>query len=214
MRESSILVLASNNRGKFLEFKDLFAPYGRELGEINLCPAQEFISNASKLSEVETFDTYSENSKAKARTANLACHYPCLGDDSGLEVDALDAAPGARSARFAIAKAGESQSDANMNKLLEEMNGKTDRTARFKCSLSLVMEGILVEAEGTLEGKLTETPRGERGFGYDPIFVPNGSSKTLAEMTADEKNEISHRAVALRDLMVKVNESGIVFARV
>src|SRR5690606_7017449 len=110
-----------------------------------------------------------------------------------------------RSARYAIAKAGVSQDEANREKLLEALKGvpHAQRDARFVAHLALTIEGITITASGSLEGKITEAPRGNLGFGYDSIFIPKGFEKTLAEMKPSEKNKISHRAIALTELMRK-----------
>lgn len=209
MRLSNILLLASTNRDKFDEFSSLLKPYP----EIQLAPATEYIRNAQKLSLVENYPTYLENAVAKGRLANHAAHYPALADDSGLEVEALGGKPGVRSHRYAIPKAGVSQDQANVELLLSELKTAQTRSARFVCTLALVIEGILLHATGVLEGTIADTPRGSHGFGYDPIFIPKGQSKTLAEMTAAEKNSISHRALALTDLMKQVKVHGLTFAK-
>jgi len=217
MRLSNKIVLASMNPEKFREFKALLTSYP----DIELIPAEGLIRNAEKIGFVENHNTYIENAIEKARIANGACHYPALADDSGLEVDALDGKPGIRSHRFAKAPAGTfglsraAQDKANLDLLLSELKSRpgAPRTAKFVCALALVVEGILVHSTGVLEGTLTETPRGEGGFGYDPVFIPKGAKKTLAEMTEAEKNALSHRAKALHDLMAQVKARGIVLAK-
>ncbi|MDQ2678400.1 MAG: non-canonical purine NTP pyrophosphatase, partial [Actinomycetota bacterium] len=128
-----------------------------------------------------------------------------LADDSGLEVDALDGAPGVRSARFA----GEDATDAdNVSLLLERLAGVPDdeRTARFRCVIVLQRpDGTELVADGSVEGRIIDAPRGESGFGYDPVFVPTeGNGRTFAEMSADEKHAISHRGRALRSLVTQL----------
>lgn len=211
MREANTLVLASNNKNKYVEFCNLFKFYPH----IKVERASKYLRNTSKLGLVETHDTYVENALAKARLVNGGCHYPALGDDSGIEVMHLEGKPGVRSHRFAIAKAGQSQDLANVEKLLSELKGvpKAKRKARFVAHLALVMEGISVTAEGVLEGSIAESPQGENGFGYDPIFIPDGYNKTLAVMTEEEKNAISHRSKALHELMTLVKNRGLVFAK-
>jgi len=209
MRLSNKIVLASLNREKFEEMQALLATYP----QIELAQASEFIRNAGKLAFVESHDTYFENAVAKARLANVGCHYPCLADDSGLEVEALNGKPGVRSHRYASPKAGMTQDQANVELLLSEIRGAATRNARFVCTLVLLVEGIMIQATGTLEGTIADKPRGTHGFGYDPVFIPAGSNKTLAEMTADEKNAISHRAKAVHDLIAQVKSHGIVFAK-
>lgn len=208
MRQTQKLLIASLNRHKFEEFKAIFAAYpGMEL-----VPAQEILRNASSLKFAERHDTYLENAVAKARLANQGCHYPVLADDSGLECVALGGKPGVRSHRYATPKPGISQDQANMDLLLKEI-GNGSREARFVCTLAFLVEGILVHSTGVLEGTLIDTPRGTNGFGYDPIFVPKGFSKTFAEMTDGEKNAISHRAKALHELMVQLKNHGILLVK-
>ena len=211
MRAVHDVLLATTNLGKKEEFQTLFRPYG----EFNILLASEMIRNADKIALVETKSTYMENAVAKARVANQGSHYPCLADDSGLEVQALEGAPGVHSHRYAIARAGQSQDDANIEKLLTALKAvpAEKRTARFVCSLALIVEGILITTTGTLEGEIIDTPRGTGGFGYDPIFVPADQQKTLAEMSLQEKNFISHRAVALKNLFEQINQKGIIFVK-
>ncbi len=211
MRLSNKILLASTNREKFEEFRDLLAPF---VG-LELIPAEKFIRNAANLAFAERHETYLENAVAKARLANTACHYPCLADDSGLEVEQLKGRPGVRSHRFATPKAGMSQDEANTELLLTELRNTTqaERKARFVCTLALLVEGIMITAEGHLEGTIADRPRGTEGFGYDPVFIPDGSGKTLAEMSASEKNSISHRAKALHQLMAKLESHGITLAK-
>lgn len=209
MRLSNRIVLASLNRHKLEEFQALL----RNHPEVELVPVSGLIRNPEGLSQVEKHATYLENAAAKARLVNQGCHYPALADDSGLEVFALDGKPGVRSHRFAIPRKGESQDDANNSLLLKELSGKSSRDARFVCVVGLVIEGVMIHAEGTLEGTLLESPRGDHGFGYDPLFVPKGFNKSLAEMEAAEKNQISHRAKALQLLMTKIKDHGITFAK-
>lgn len=216
MRLSNKIVLASTNEDKLREFKALF----RDYPEIEIVSPKGLIRNASKLALVEKYDTYIENAAAKARVAHLGTHYPTLADDSGIEVDALGGKPGVFSARYAQTPKGAGslstieQSRANVELLLSEVKkAGGSRQARFVCTLVLVIEGILVRANGTLEGEIADAPRGENGFGYDPIFIPKGSTRTLAEMREEEKNTISHRAKAVQDLMVQIKAHGIVFAK-
>jgi len=211
MRVCNKIVLASLNPHKFMEFRSLVGQYpGLELMSV-----EGLIRNADKLDAVETHDNYLQNSMAKARLANRASHYPSMGDDSGLEVATLDGRPGVRTRRYATPKAGQSQDQANIEKLLAELQGKpaSQRQARFVTTLSLVIEGISFSATGILEGAIAEGPRGANGFGYDPIFIPSGSQVTLAEMSATEKNALSHRGRALQELMLMAKAKGIQFAK-
>lgn len=216
MRIANQIVLASTNRAKFDEMKSLLAIYSGS-SEIELLPAEGIIRNAQKLGFAERHDTYLENAVAKARLANIGSHYPCLADDSGLEVEALGGKPGVRSHRYASPKAGKSQDEANRELLLMELksaqSSNHSRKARFVTTLAIVIEGIMIHAEGSLDGIIATEERGDHGFGYDSIFVPNGATKTLAEMTDVEKNAISHRAKALKELIAQIQSHGIVFAK-
>ncbi len=211
MRVANTIVLASTNRHKYEEFETLFKKYP----ELKIVPVQDYIRNSDKLGLVETSDQYLENAMAKARTCNHGCHYPSLADDSGLEVMALEGRPGVRSHRYAIPKLGQTQDQANTLKLLDELKNvpMPQRNARFVCHLVLVMEGTLFHAEGILEGTIALEPRGVEGFGYDPIFIPKGQDKTLAEMSPVQKNKISHRALAVDHLMSELATKEIVIAR-
>ena len=209
------MVLASLNTHKLQEFTELFRPYP----EVEIVAPQQFLRNADKLSQVENHDTYLENAVAKARLCNQGCHHPSLADDSGLEVQALEGKPGVRSHRYATEGgsnlSSQAQGEANMAKLLNALKGKSEpeRAARFVCTLALVVEGILVHATGILEGTILTEKRGSQGFGYDPLFVPKGSTKTLAEMTENEKNAISHRGQAVHSLMSQIKAHGIVLVK-
>lgn len=202
MRASNTIVFASTNPDKFTEMRALFSKY----------PGLEIISptgllrNADKIGAVEVFSSYLENAAAKARLVNQGCHYPTLADDSGLEIMALDGRPGPLSARYA-------NGASNIEKVLLEMKGQSNREAQFVCVLTFVIEGILLTATGVLTGTITEAPRGKMGFGYDPIFIPKGETRTLAEMTETEKNAISHRTRALDLLMKEVQALGIQIAK-
>lgn len=215
MRLAKQLVLASNNVDKFKEFESLLKPYPG----IELVRPTGLIRNADKIAAVETHSTYLENAIAKARLANQGCHYPSLADDTGLEVLALEGRPGVRSHRYAKlapqvgGSSREAQDQANRDLLLKEMSSAANRSARFVTVLALIVEGILIHAEGVLEGTIATAPRGMGGFGYDPLFIPKDSQKTLGEMTEMEKNAISHRARAIEALMLQVQTRGIVIAK-
>jgi XTP/dITP diphosphohydrolase len=147
----------------------------------------------------EDGDTLEANALQKARYAHVRCGLPCLADDTGLEVLALGGAPGVRSARYA----GEAKdATANMVRLLREMERITERGARFRTVLALVRNSEERLFEGTVEGAIALSPRGSGGFGYDPLFVPQGSELTFAEMDAKAKNAMSHRARAMEQLRV------------
>jgi XTP/dITP diphosphohydrolase len=192
------VVLASGNKGKLRELGSLLAPLDFQL-----------VSQASLGLETppETGRTFAENALLKARHAAFATGLPALADDSGIEVDALGGQPGIYSARFA----GEGASDAdNLRKLLEELHGVEQplRTARYQCVIAFVRtadDSQPILATGTWEGTLIATPRGLGGFGYDPIFVPCGLTRTAAELDPQEKNLLSHRGQALRALVEQLH---------
>jgi len=146
----------------------------------------------------EPYETLKENALAKSQTIYKKYGLDCFADDTGLEVDALDGAPGVYSARYA----GEGCSfDDNVNKLLLEMRGQSHRNARFRTVISLIMGGKEYFFEGQVEGEILVERSGKDGFGYDPIFRPLGFSKSFAQMSLDEKNKISHRGRALAKLV-------------
>jgi XTP/dITP diphosphohydrolase len=153
----------------------------------------------------ETGETYLENARLKARAVAAALAEPALADDSGIEVDALGGRPGPRSARFA----GETATDReNLDELIRSLKGvpASGRTARYRCLAVIAFpDGRELAAEGTCEGTLVPKPRGTRGFGYDPIFVPAGWERTMAELSDDEKDRISHRGRALRALRERID---------
>jgi XTP/dITP diphosphohydrolase len=211
MRKAPHLVLASNNRHKLEEFSALLKGYPG----LTLHSAEDYISNSDKLGLVETSDRYMDNALAKARACNHACHYPSLADDSGLEVDALEGGPGVRSHRFAIPKKGQTQDQANCDLLLQKLEGlpSEKRTARFICHLALVMEGLSIHAVGICEGTITSKKMGDGGFGYDPLFIPNGETKTFSELGPEFKNIHSHRALALKNLMQDVQSRGLLLVK-
>ena len=191
------IVLASANAGKQREFTALLAPYGIEL----------LLQTALGIESIEeTGATFADNALLKARHAARAASLPALADDSGLEVDALGGAPGVRSARFA----GLAASDADNNALLLERLAGTalpQRTARYRCLLALVRDAddpAPLLAEGLWEGHIGLAPTGRGGFGYDPLFVPAGMTGTAAELPIEVKNRLSHRALALAQLVTKV----------
>ncbi len=141
----------------------------------------------------ETGDSFTDNALQKARYLFSKYHVNSLADDSGLEVEALNGKPGIFSARYAGPAA---DSVTNLNKLLADMRGASNRRARFVTVLALIFNGQEFLFEGRIEGIISETPSGQAGFGYDPVFIPQGYTKTFAQMHADEKNKISHRSIA------------------
>jgi len=195
------VVLATKNPHKLEEILSI-------LGEI---PGVEFLTFRDiPLPDVEeTGGTLEENAILKATSVARETGLPALAEDTGLEVEALGGAPGVRSARFA----GEDKDyRANNEKLLGLLKGVTDRRARFRTVAVLALpDGRTWTAEGVLEGRIAETPRGEGGFGYDPLFIPEGETRTLAEMSPEEKNRISHRRKALeamRSILEELAQGG------
>ncbi|WP_171300510.1 ribonuclease PH [Enterococcus cecorum] len=186
------IMIATGNMGKAKEFEKMFAKAGYQIKTMKDFP---------ELPEVqETGQTFEENARLKAETIANILQCPVLADDSGLTVDALGGMPGIYSARFA----GEQKSDASNNaKLLHELTDVADenRTAQFHCTLVFAApqkESLVVE--GIWNGRIARIPRGENGFGYDPLFIVDGLEKTSAELTPEEKNEISHRGQAMKKL--------------
>ncbi len=188
------LVLATGNRGKAAELARLLA----EAAGL-LAAGVRSLADFPPLAEiVEDGDTYEANAAKKARAVAAALGLPALADDSGLEVDALGGRPGLHSARYLGPGA---PPVAQVAGLLRELAGvpPARRTARFVCALVLALpDGREAAARGVVEGTIAEAPRGEGGFGYDPIFVPRGDTRTYAEMPAEEKARTSHRAAAAR----------------
>ena len=185
------LVLATGNRGKRAELAELLAPLGLRLASLAELPG---------IALPEEGDDYAENAVAKARTVAAASGLPALGDDSGIEVAALGGAPGPRSARYG----GAGLDDAGrFALLLRELaaSGAADRSARFVCVASLARpDGRVTSAFGECRGRILAAPRGEGGFGYDPVFQPEGHEESMAELAAGVKDRISHRARALAAL--------------
>lgn len=189
------LVLASHNQGKIDELSQMLALYG-----VKILSATDL-----KLPDVEeTGETFAENAALKAETISEYTGMPCLADDSGLCVDALDGRPGVYSARYAA------DNNARINKLIGELkeSGKADWSAHFSCVLALKIPHQKTKFfEGRVDGKIIENRRGSEGFGYDPVFVPDGYERTFAEMSKEEKAKISHRGKALLQFIMEVFET-------
>ena len=187
----SRLLIATYNSGKLRELRELLGEHKFELSDLHSFPAVHAVA--------ETASSFTENAQLKATGYANQTGLMTLADDSGLEVSALDGLPGVRSARYA----GEGASDAErVDKLLFELAGatKSDRAARFVSTI-VIADGrgtILHETTGICIGEIAQAPRGENGFGYDPIFIPAGFSQTFAELPSDVKNQISHRGQALK----------------
>jgi len=195
------IVLATRNKKKIEEIKRIIADLS-----ISILTLDDFIGCPEVEEEGATFE---ENAVKKAQTVARYTGKPSIADDSGLEVYALNGAPGPLSARYA----GEDTDDRkNIEKLVFEMRSIDDeqRGARFVCCIALAFpEGGVKTFSGYVEGKIGRKPRGFQGFGYDPVFYPEGYNRTFAEMTADEKDALSHRGKALRKLQRYLREGGI-----
>ena len=190
MQHQIILVIATRNKGKTKEIKDLFKDFPvdiKNLDDFGPIPHLE-----------EDGDTFDENAYKKASFAARILGMPALADDSGLTVEALNGAPGVHSARYA----GENATDEQRYlKLLSEMEGMTNRKAAFECVISIaVPTGPALTYEARCEGLITQMPAGSNGFGYDPVFYYPPYKKTFAELTRQEKNRVSHRGKALAEL--------------
>ncbi|MBX9969985.1 XTP/dITP diphosphatase [Priestia aryabhattai] len=189
MRE---IIIATKNAGKVKDFETLFSPKGFQVKSLLDFPEMEDVE--------ETGVTFAENATLKAEAISSALNKPVIADDSGLAVDALNGEPGVYSARYA----GENKDDnANIEKVLQKLNDVPfeKRTARFHCALAIAVPGKRTEiVEGTCEGHILEEKRGENGFGYDPIFFVEKWRCSMAELSKEQKNQISHRANALKKL--------------
>ncbi len=191
LQVGSRIVVATGNRGKLAEIEAILAEFRVEV----ICQGELGIGEVE-----ETGLTFVENAILKARNAAAATGGPAIADDSGLEVDALGGAPGIRSARYA----GEPADDgANIDRLLAALEGAEDRTAAFRCVMVFLrheQDPAPVIAEGVWVGRILTERRGAGGFGYDPVFLDPALGRSAAELPAEEKNRISHRARALREL--------------
>lgn len=186
------LIIASNNKHKIYEIKKILG----EKFDVILSIREAGIDHET----VEDGTTFMENAIKKAREIAEISGCYALADDSGICCDALDGAPGIYSARFS----GGTDEDNN-DLLLEKLRDKDNKGAHYTCAMALCSpEGELTLAEGYMYGTITENRRGERGFGYDPLFIPTGETRTVAEMTDEEKNAISHRANALALLLERL----------
>ena len=182
------LVFATNNRHKLEEVRDILGS-GVEVLSLSDIGCNDDIP--------ETADTLQGNALIKARHIYNKYNVNCFADDTGLEVEALDGAPGVLSARYA----GDGHnSEANMHKLLHNLTGKSNRNAQFRTVIALIIDGKEMLFDGIVKGRITEEKMGCSGFGYDPIFVPEGYSESFAQMGSDEKNSISHRYRATKKL--------------
>lgn len=195
MRKMRKLVFATNNAHKLEEVRAI-------LGEnIEVLSLDDIGCHADI---PETAETLEGNAALKAEYIYEHYGLDCFADDTGLEVEALDGAPGVYSARYAGGEGHDSE--ANMKKLLKELEGKDNRRAQFRTAICLIESGKEYLFEGIVKGGIVEEKRGASGFGYDPVFVPEGYGETFAEMGGEEKNKISHRARAVQQLCAYLNK--------
>lgn len=191
------LIIASNNKHKIYEIKKIL---GGKFDEI-LSMREAGIEHET----VEDGETFMENAVKKASEMASISGFAALADDSGICAHALGGEPGIYSARYSGMNGGHGDDAANNALLLERLSDKDDKSAHYTCAMALAYpDGSLVTAEGYMYGSITPDARGEHGFGYDPIFVPDGEDRTVAEMSDEEKNAISHRANALALLLGKL----------
>lgn len=193
------LVFATNNSHKLEEVRALLREAGPEIEE-----RFAILSLADIGCDVdipETGMTFYDNALQKAEYVKVHYNLDCFADDSGLEVRALGMEPGVRSARYADDGGFTHNSDANMDKLLRNMTNIKERQAQFRAVIVLLMDGKRLEFEGVCRGEITRERSGSKGFGYDPVFVPEGHTVTFAEMAMEDKNVISHRGKAVRQLV-------------
>ena len=182
------IMIATSNKGKVREYKSLLEPLGYIVHDLSELDPIEIDENGS---------TFQENALIKAKSIKDKFNMIVIADDSGLEIDALNKEPGIHSARYL-----EGHDYSYKNKvLLERMKGKTDRTARFVCAIALCDETGDHLFTGVMEGKINDQAAGDNGFGYDPIFLVEQFGKTSAQLTMEQKNSVSHRGIATRELL-------------
>ncbi len=182
------IMIATSNKGKVREYKSLLEPLGYAVHDLSELDPIEIDENGT---------TFQENALIKAKSIKDKCNMTVIADDSGLEIDALNKEPGIHSARYL-----EGHDYSYKNKvLLERMKDKTDRTARFVCAIALCDETGDHLFTGVMEGKINDQAAGDNGFGYDPIFLVEQFGKTSAQLTMEEKNSVSHRGIATRELL-------------
>lgn len=210
MAHSHALVVATRNKGKLEELRALLAGLDLDVLSVDQALRRELVV-------VEDGDTFDANAIKKAQAVAAATMMLTLADDSGLEVDALSGAPGVRSARYAGERATDADNNAALLAALDALDAdpmvaapESAHKARFRCVLALidpfVRDGEPYLVEGTCEGQITRTPRGSGGFGYDPLFLVAGTDKTMAELSEDEKNRISHRGRAFEKLRLALEK--------
>jgi XTP/dITP diphosphohydrolase len=190
------LVFATNNAHKISEIKKLLEQYLHNDNNLYKILSLKDINCFEDIPE--NSNTLEGNASEKSMYVYKNFHINCFADDTGLEIEALDGNPGVYSARYA---GKERDFEKNMNKVLSELEGEKNRKARFRTVISLIIDGEEKLFEGIVNGNILEEKRGEKGFGYDPVFQAEGYNISFAEMTLDEKNKISHRAVATKKLI-------------
>ena len=191
------LIIASQNQNKLVEFKKILGD------KINLFSLSEIGLN-QEIPENEK--TIKKNAMFKAKFVNIQTGKNVFADDTGLEIDSLNGEPGVYSARYSGV---ERNSEKNIELVLTKLKNKSNRNSRFKTIISLILDGKSVYFEGVVEGKITEEKRGSNGFGYDPIFQPNGYASTFGEMSLKEKNKISHRSIAINKMVQYLKENNL-----
>lgn len=190
------VIAATKNKGKIREMQEILSPL-----DIEVISQQEM---GIEVDVEETGDTFEKNALIKARAVAMLCEYPVLADDSGICVEALGGAPGVRSARYA----GDDATDSDrVNKLLSEIGDSENRNAKFVTSVAFIYpDGREITAEGEVRGYITKMPEGDNGFGYDPVFFSTELGKTFAMSSDEEKNSVSHRGRALKNLYEKLKK--------
>ncbi len=196
------IVAASKNKHKIEEIEAITKKYGMEV------IPRDKAGVPDDLEIEEDGETFEENSLKKAKGILEACGQPTIADDSGLMVDYLGGAPGVYSARFAGEDGNDEKNNEKLLFLLQDVPA-AEKTAKFVSVITLAFpDGKTIVARGECPGRIIDTATGENGFGYDPLFVPNGYDKTFAQLTSEEKNSISHRAIALKELERQLKEMG------
>ena len=191
------LIIASQNQNKLVEFKKILGD------KINLFSLSDIGLN-QEIPENEK--TIKKNAMFKAKFVNIQTGKNVFADDTGLEIDSLNGEPGVYSARYSGV---DRNSDKNIELVLRKLKNKANRNSRFKTIISLIIDGKSVNFEGVVEGKITKEKRGSNGFGYDPIFQPNGYASTFGEMSLKEKNKISHRSIAINKMVQYLKENNL-----
>ena len=191
------LIIASQNQNKLVEFKKILGD------KINLFSLSDIGLN-QEIPENEK--TIKKNAMFKAKFVNIQTGKNVFADDTGLEIDSLNGEPGVYSARYSGV---ERNSDKNIELVLTNLKNISNRNSRFKTIISLIIDGKSVNFEGVVEGKITEEKRGSNGFGYDPIFQPDGYASTFGEMSLKEKNKISHRSIAINKMVQYLKENNL-----